>query len=293
MRLQLQILEDVFGERLEHEVEVGSVNIVGITERVFAEQLAQQANDQLASRLVKPATAIVHDSYFKHPFATLAALAETGYFTWYPEVRFATKPDNSIDDVQVDALGMVLGSITMDGQDLWHRLFVKRLKKQTNHVLRLNKVEIPAAVFQLPLQRLATLGHLPQPFIANLSVGPGLAGYRLVSFDHVLTGERFFCECARLAHSRMLESARARAPGYVAGSWPFQLIALLQEPCYKPGMCHLCDARNFKVLHQRTRLPSSHRFTVRDPSGLEAPRIIAALAAQVASLGDDNWIEMR
>ncbi len=29
------------------------------------------------------------------------------------------------------------------------------------------------------------------------------------------------------------------------------------------------DARSFKALHQRTRLPSGHRFTVRDPSGLE------------------------
>src|SRR5664280_75364 len=40
------------------------------------------------------------------------------------------------------------------------------------------------------------------------------------------------------------------------------------------------DAPSLKALHQRTWLPSSHRFTVRDPSGLEAPRIIAALESQ-------------
>ncbi len=36
-------------------------------------------------------------------------------------------------------------------------------------------------------------------------------------------------------------------------------------------------AKNFNVLHQRTRLPSSHRLTVHDPSRLVASRIIAAL----------------
>ena len=47
------------------------------------------------------------------------------------------------------------------------------------------------------------------------------------------------------------------------------------------------DARNFKALHQRIRLPSSHRFTVRDPSGLEFPRTIAALGYRVARLDAD------
>jgi len=242
MQLQFQMLADVLGERLAQEALAGPTNVVGITERVLAEQLAGQANTQLAGKLIRPATAIVHASYFKNPFATLAALAETGYYTWYPEVRFATKADDSVDDIQVDTVGMVHGTITMDGQELWHRLFVKRLKTQTNHVLRLNKVEIPRAIFQSPLQRLAELGPLPQPFIANLSVGPGLAGYRLVAFDHMLTGKRFFCECARSAHQQMLESARAHAPGFIAGSWPFQVIALLQEPEYEPRMCHLCIA---------------------------------------------------
>ena len=36
-------------------------------------------------------------------------------------------------------------------------------------------------------------------------------------------------------------------------------------------------ARNFKVLDQRAGLPSNHRFTVRDPSGLEAHQLGAAL----------------
>ena len=33
---------------------------------------------------------------------------------------------------------------------------------------------------------------------------------------------------------------------------------------------NFCDARSSKALHQRTRLSSGHRVTVRDPSGLEA-----------------------
>ena len=39
------------------------------------------------------------------------------------------------------------------------------------------------------------------------------------------------------------------------------------------------DPKSFKALHQRTRLSSSHRVNVRDPSRLEAPGIIATLLA--------------
>ena len=70
-------------------------------------------------------------------------------------------------------------------------------------------------------------------------------GFRVVSFDHALTGNRVFCQCHANAHESMLYEARERAPSYAQDSWPHRVIALLENATYSQDICHFCIAREY------------------------------------------------
>lgn len=243
MLINIGLDSQAFVETLAHDLRVGRLGVVEAVESVFRDQLKQCANETLAESIIKPVAVELHARYFKSRFATLHELARTGYYTWYPEIRFATAHDLSVREVQIQARNLHLGTINYgDGKEHNHKLFVKELKTQTNHVLRLNKVYIAPELFRKVLMNLNAGERVAYQTIANLTFGPQIHGYRLVSFDNILTGTRRFCECARKAHDLMRESAAAKAPNYAQGAWPHQFLEALKAPVYESGICHLCIA---------------------------------------------------
>ena len=188
----------------------------------------------------------MHTHYFKDRFENLSGLAGHGYSTWYPELKFASAKSDSFDIEEVDAEGFNLEAISYGGGiKLAHRHTVKELKTQTNHTIRLNRLSIPAGTFA---DAISLLQHaeIEQPHIANLAVGfldfvdDRIAGFRAVSFDHVISGDRMFCECHRDAHEAMLAAVTAEAPSFVADSWPHRVLTLLQNADYADSLCHFC-----------------------------------------------------
>lgn len=125
---------------------------------------------------------------------------------------------------------------------------MKELKTQVNHSIRLNEVRISPDVFVQVIRTLEKHREISQPYIANLTVGierfvdDRIEGFRTVSFDHVVTGDRHFCECHSDAHAAMLLDAKTRLPNYASGSWPHRVISLLEGARYMDGICHFCVA---------------------------------------------------
>lgn len=245
MRLNLAIDRDRFASDLANEVATGGLAVVDAIERLLAVRFEETAFRALAGRLVKPPRVRVHAHYYRDRFANLSELRSRGYETWYPELHFATRKDDTTEVAGVDATGFVLSAA---GQRSNHRYTRKALKTQVNHVIRLDRVAIGPAVFREATRILQRSGTIAQPYIANLTVGwhsfvdDRLDGFRVVSFDHVITGERTFCRCHSEAHASMLAEARARLPQYVSGSWPHRVIALLDRATYSERVCHFCVA---------------------------------------------------
>src|SRR5690606_29753269 len=80
-----------------------------------------------------------------------------------------------------------------------HQVKVKELKRQTNHVVRINHIRVGEVVIREILDRLIERPPV-QPIIANFDPNAGCWGMRIVSFDHMLTGHKPLCECAKPYH---------------------------------------------------------------------------------------------
>ena len=80
--------------------------------------------------------------------------------------------------------------------------------------------------------------------LAN-SNSTGLPGFRIVSFDHVVTGVRRFCLCHKTAHDKMLSAATKRVTHYAPQSWPHRVIDTLEGAIYAEGLCHFCISRQY------------------------------------------------
>ena len=249
MRLRLTIRPNQFARQLADEIAAGGLTVVDLVERLIAERLEDSIGAALGGRLVKAPRATVHPAYYKNRFENLAHLARHGYSTWYPELKLASNKTDLIDISGIDPEGFDLETISYGGGiRLDYRHTVKELKTQTNHTIRLNRLSIPATTFA---GAIATLKHhdMGQPRIANLAVGylnfvdDRIPGFRAVSFDHVISGERVFCGCHREAHEAMLADAATKAPSFVANSWPHRAISLLTTAEYAEDICHFCVGR--------------------------------------------------
>ena len=194
-------------------------------ERLLGEWLERPITQSLGNRLIKAPRAVVHPHYCVDRFQNLANLSRKGYLTWYAEVRFSTPISDAVAINQVEVTGFELGAIRygfgIERQYIYER---NELKTQVNHTLRLNKVTIPADVFQQTLSGLKQKDEISQPYIANLTVrcerfvDERIKGFRTVAFDHVMTGNRRFCSYHAHTHAAMLSEARALAPRYVEDS---------------------------------------------------------------------------
>ena len=249
MRINFDVEKHTFASRLSQEVATGGLTVIDAIERLLGEWLEGPITRSLGNRLIKAPRAVVHPHYCVDRFQNLSNLSREGYLIWYPEVRFSTPISDAVAINQVEMTGFELGGIQY-GFGIERQYTYKRneLKTQVNHTLRLNKVTIPADVFQQTLSGLKQIDEISQPYIANLTVGcerfvdERIEGFRTVAFDHVMTGERRFCSYHAHAHAAMLTEARALAPRYVEDSWPQRVVRLLENVIYSDGICHFCVA---------------------------------------------------
>ncbi len=241
MRLRLKLDVADFAQQLAQELRSGGVVVVDAVEELLRRSLEDSVHAGLGAVLVKAARAVVSPSSNRNRFLTVGNLAQSGFVTWYPEVRFATPLDFGLVVEGVDVEGFALGSIRYGGGlELDHRYTHKRLKTQENHTIRLNEVKLPAAAFE-EVAKLLEGGPPTQPLIANLTTGPGVTGFRIVTFDHITDGSRVLCSCHAAAHRQMREEASKLVSSYGPGSWPHLVLDLLDLPSVD-GICHLCVA---------------------------------------------------
>ena len=252
LRLNLTFEPDLFAAQLAHEIATGGMTVVDAIERLLSEWLEDAITGCLRDRLVKAPKSVVHATYYINRFQNLTALSHEGYSTWYPEVHFCTGKDDVFHIKQLHTSGIQPGSNRYAGgnkRNCTHK--VKRLKTQVNHYIRLNEVRISSNVFVKAAQLLETHHELSQPYMANLTVGierfvdDRIEGFRAVSFDHVITGNRHFCMCHSDAHAAMLLDARKKLPNYIPGSWPHRVVSLLEGARYVDGACHFCIAERY------------------------------------------------
>ncbi|WP_236168930.1 hypothetical protein [Pseudomonas atacamensis] len=203
-------------------------------ERALEVLLRQCFIETFSNILIKPPSVKFHSMYFKQRFASLPALLGKGYVTWYPEITVATKPEDSFDDVDLASSSMdLLPIIYGGGISRIFQLKKKQMKRQTNHLLRINHIKLGTDVIQAILDRLYQ-DIPPQPLIANFDPEAALWCHRAVSFDHMLTGKRFLCTCSMPYHTASVTQSDAEGvflSGYFA------------ECVYKEGLCHLCVSR--------------------------------------------------
>jgi hypothetical protein len=147
----------------------------------------------------------------------------TGAEAWYPELRFATRSEDAVDDAVVEPSGFLLEPIIYGfGVDRFYQLKVRRLKTKANQELRLNHVVFPASLFARVSDRLRAGPPLSQPYIANPEphgssrrTDTCLPGFRTVVFDHSRQmRQRFIPRRPRaLADSRILDQTLSHRPG--------------------------------------------------------------------------------
>ena len=252
MLLTLTIGPDSFAADLSREIVAGEPTVVDVIERLIGRHLEGSVSEMLGNRLIKAPRAVVHADYYKNRFENLAALSSEGYSTWYPEVHFSTSKGDNLAITQLEASGFCHGYVKYGGAiDQSYKYTRKVLRTQVNHTVRLNTMTIPSEVFEQSVNAIQQMGIIKQPYIANLTAGFGhhigdrVQGFRVVSFDHVVTGERRFCLCHRDAHLAMLSGARGMAPSFALGSWPHRVITLLERAIYSDGLCHFCVVEKY------------------------------------------------
>lgn len=176
--------------------------------------------------------------------ATLHALIQRGYDPWYLELRFATRPGDVVDHLDFQCEGIELVPIDYGfGVQRAFQIKHKPLKTQVNHVVRINHVRIAGQFFATIRDAVRDSGRIEQPLLASFQPDPGIRHLNFVSYDHMITGDRFFCSCAKPYHQDNLQRAKDCAHSYASGSWPEKVISLLQRAQYLDGLCHLCIAR--------------------------------------------------
>jgi len=231
--------------QLAQEVVTGGVTVVDAIERLFAEHLEESIATARGIQLTTVPRAAVHPVYYIDRFANLSHLQQSGYTSWYPEVRFATPKCGPFVD-EFATSGFVHGYKKHGGGvEATIRHHRRELKTQINYTVRLTRIAIPGSVFRDTIT-LLRLTEIKQPLIANLTLGcerfidDRIEGFRVVSFDHIVTGERRFCSCHAGVHTAMTLDAKRRAPSYTSTAWPHRVIELLKHSIYVEDLCHFC-----------------------------------------------------
>jgi hypothetical protein len=250
MRIGLD--EERFKHDLGKELSTPGTKPMDAVERLLSQQLTSSLREALIGRFIKEPFAKIQDIYVKNKWAAISDLEQSGYETWYLELRFATKPEDAVDTLDIQTSGIVLDPIDY-GSGIMRKydINVKRLKTQVNHLVRLNHVRIMGDLFKALHLLIEADYPLLQPYLANpfpyfrengkdIVMGRG----EFVAFDHMIDGNRVFCSCAKPAHSKIIEDA-ARSIDRPQDFWKPKLATFLENPTYIDHICHLCVARLF------------------------------------------------
>lgn len=206
-------------------------------ERALEAHLHEQFKAAFAHVIVKPPRVKFHSMYFKQRYASLPALLDSGYETWYPEITLSTNLADAFDQIEIVTASLDMLPISYGGGvSRVHQLKRKDLKRQSNHVIRINHIKLGSDVIRAVLTRLEQFPP-SQPLISNLDPLSGSWGLRIVSFDHMLTAKRFVCDCSKAFHESVL--AHQKADGYHMS----ELRQFLPTCAYKACLCHLCIAK--------------------------------------------------
>ena len=227
-----------------HDLCAAGGNPSGATIRALHAHLYERFTSALADRLIKPLKIRPESGPNSGGPATLPALSNTGCEYWYTELHFVTSLDAVIDEIMVigDDLLQVLPISYGWGIERAVHLTKAHKKRLLGGVLRINHLRVAGALFQSVLDTLVDVSQI-QPLLPNFEPVSDIQDFRVVSYDHMLTGARSFCSCARPFHQSLVVNAREIEPDYVPNSWPHEIIALLAAPTYLDGICHLCIAR--------------------------------------------------
>lgn len=245
MILELHLDGAALVEPAEQDLCAAGGSPTGAVVRALQAQVFERLRVLLGDRLLKPPQIQPDVGSGDGGPATLPELAKTGYEVYYTELRFSTKSGDPIEDMKVSGDGIDIIPFHYGGGVYRASQFKsKTLKQQINHELRINHLRVPGRAFQAVLKDLMKSDTVQQPWLPNFQPGPDIQGFRTVSFDHMLSGQRVFCGCAKTMHQHLLAEARALAPQYVTGSWPQQYVAIVERAKYVDANCHLCIAQN-------------------------------------------------
>lgn len=196
--LKLGFSERDFVSTVAEEISTPGITPLAAASRYFAEQLTKCLSDLIGPRLIKPPT--VELGNWPGRYETLRVLASTGAEASFPEIRFATRPSDALEEVSIETYGFALEPIEHAfGTKRYHDLRLQRLKTLTNHRLRLNHVRFPAGLFEAASRHIGSRAMLSHPFIANPEPhgsarrhDTSVKRFRVVAFDHMTNGDRLF-----------------------------------------------------------------------------------------------------
>lgn len=109
--LRIGLEEDQFVRDFAREIATPGIRPVDAIERLLSQHLAGSLKSALGTRLIKEPTARIYRGYSKNPWAVLPDLAAGGYETWYPELRFSTRPSDVVDTIEIEPAGFLLEPI--------------------------------------------------------------------------------------------------------------------------------------------------------------------------------------
>lgn len=227
-----------------HDLCAAGGDPVGATIRALHAHLHDRFTTAFSDRLLKPLRIKPEPGPDSGGAATLPALIKDGIDYWYTEVSVVTNLGAAPDSIDVlgDNSLQIIPLSYGSGVERAVQLKTVSKKRQENCVLRINHLRVSGALFRSISDSLIDVSRI-QPLLANFEPEQSPIGFRLVSYDHMLTGARSFCSCARSAHQSMIAEARRREPSFAPNSWPHKFLALFARPAYLDGICHLCVAR--------------------------------------------------
>lgn len=273
---------DMIGPVVKDLTAPGATPVIAV-ESALEALLFERTRATLQGALCKPPNIIVHPGYFKDRYASLHALCKSGYMTWYPEVHFATAPGDGVAELPLEPVGIEFLPIDYGfGVKRTAILKQKSLKTQINHQLRINHVRLPGSFFEQVSKLLKAKGELEQPLIANFFAGVRFGGVdfeglRAVAFDHMLTGARVFCSCARGYHAKLWAEQKAMPQDNLGSVWS-EFLVKFKAAVYADGICHLCISR------ASTREEAARRY---------GPTVERGYAAYIDQVAHDLKVDLK
>ena len=217
--------------------------------RALDSLLFESVARDMADRLIKPPVVRSNGVGGRTPSCTLAGLKKAGWETYYNEVGFCTSLEGNVLPICVLASSIELRAINY-GQGVERTIWLKAkdLKRQRNYELRLNHIRIPGEWIGEVESLLLSLGGPEQPLVANFRPFPHSDfnaspryNMRWVAFEHMITGQRFFCSCSERAHARAMKSGVLTEIGLRPSTGELHGVE------YLPDICHLCITRKMSI----------------------------------------------